>query len=422
MRHVARMLTILSLPHPHSSSDIEMEQYKDNMREYYLLTLDEMIRYGYPIPPCLVKSVELKDGWKETKPAKSPVAQKRLVALDCEMVIIIVYKVFVLYASLTNKPCSRWRRQVDLPWHALLSLMRVGKFFSESLMRAMIFTKFGITDNKVLLDEFVKPEEPIVDYKTEHSGITPEIMEKTTCSFKRAQKHVRKLIDHNVILVGHGLENDLRALKLAHPHLVDTAHLYDSWKGPPSRPKLRELSKRFLKRLIQGDKAAVAGEQGHDSCEDAIAALDLFKLKLQKGPTFGRLNDVELVFDRLHQCNPPKTGAILDSSPNAHGAFKASMGSKYVHCESEAELAERTIEMVRENNLVFSRFYDLRPRWNPNATAAPAVIPTNLKNQYETAAKLSQFDQYFRQMYNGFPPGTVIMVMSGASYYVPYYK
>lgn len=64
-----------------------LEKYKDNMREFYVMTLKQLQAAQYPIPSFLDKNVQLPEGWKETKPAKEPAKQKRLVALDCEMVI-----------------------------------------------------------------------------------------------------------------------------------------------------------------------------------------------------------------------------------------------------------------------------------------------------------------------------------------------
>jgi RNA exonuclease 1 len=62
-------------------------KYKDNMRDYYILSLDEMKRADYPIPPFLDPSRELPEDWKETHPASEPTEKKKLIAVDCEMVL-----------------------------------------------------------------------------------------------------------------------------------------------------------------------------------------------------------------------------------------------------------------------------------------------------------------------------------------------
>ena len=57
---------------------------------------------------------------------------------------------------------------------------------------------------------------------------------------------------------------------------------------------LRERA-RYLQRTIQ------ASTKGHNSTEDAIAALELAQLKLSRGPNFGAERSSDNVFDRLHR-------------------------------------------------------------------------------------------------------------------------
>lgn len=52
-----------------------------------MLSLKELAAGGYPVPPFLDPSVTLPDEWKETKPALEPAKRKRLIAVDCEMVL-----------------------------------------------------------------------------------------------------------------------------------------------------------------------------------------------------------------------------------------------------------------------------------------------------------------------------------------------
>ena len=71
-------------------------------------------------------------------------------------------------------------------------------------------------DFNVIYDEFILPENPILDYNTKFSGITPEILSKATGKLKDAQRNFLRLVDDDTILVGHSLENDLNALQV-HP-------------------------------------------------------------------------------------------------------------------------------------------------------------------------------------------------------------
>lgn len=52
---------------------------------------------------------------------------------------------------------------------------------------------------------------------------------------------------------------------------------------------------RYLQRTIQ------ASDNGHNSAEDAIAALELAQLKVSRGPNFGSERSTDSVFDRLHR-------------------------------------------------------------------------------------------------------------------------
>lgn len=82
------------------------------------------------------------------------------------------------------------------------------------------------------------------------------------------------LFSPSTILIGHGLENDLRALRLLHPTIIDTALLFPHPRGPPMRQSLKALSERYLQRSIQLGSGT---DVGHSSAEDAKAALDLVK-------------------------------------------------------------------------------------------------------------------------------------------------
>lgn len=52
---------------------------------------------------------------------------------------------------------------------------------------------------------------------------------------------------------------------------------------------------RYLQRTIQ------TSDKGHNSAEDAIAALELAQLKVSRGPNFGAERSTDSVFDRLHR-------------------------------------------------------------------------------------------------------------------------
>lgn len=137
--------------------------------------------------------------------------------------------------------------------------------------------------NDVLYDTFVKPKNEVVDYNTMWSGITEEDLQNVTTTLEDVHNHLLKIIPASSILVGQSLESDLKALRMIHENIIDTSILYPHPRGPPYKRSLRDLSSQYLKRFIQSDP------QGHDSYEDAVASMDLAKMKFIKGPQYGTI-------------------------------------------------------------------------------------------------------------------------------------
>lgn len=121
-----------------------------------------------------------------------------------------------------------------------------------------------------LYDSFVLPKEPVTDYRTFVSGITPQLL-KSARTFEAVQTDVAKLLDGRV-LVGHGIRHDLDALMLGHPkrEIRDTSR-YPGFRqlAAGRTPSLKKLAQEILGVDIQG------GE--HSSVEDARATMLLFR-------------------------------------------------------------------------------------------------------------------------------------------------
>eukprot|EP01116_Phalansterium_solitarium_P009974 TRINITY_DN24316_c0_g1_i1.p1 TRINITY_DN24316_c0_g1~~TRINITY_DN24316_c0_g1_i1.p1 ORF type:complete len:256 (+),score=69.48 TRINITY_DN24316_c0_g1_i1:266-1033(+) len=125
------------------------------------------------------------------------------------------------------------------------------------------------SEGAVVLDKLVKPQYRVTDYRTQYSGITEELLRDVKTTLADVQADLRRLISARTILVGHSLENDLRALKMVHSRVIDTSVLFfDRRKFP-----LRELARVHLKRTIQQ-------ADSHDPIEDARAALHLAYLRM----------------------------------------------------------------------------------------------------------------------------------------------
>lgn len=126
---------------------------------------------------------------------------------------------------------------------------------------------------RVLYNKYVKQKETVTNYRTQFSGILPHHL-VNAIELSVVQKEVAALLNGK-ILVGHSLENDLRALLLSHPKksIRDTA-MYNEFRrtlrNGVTRPrKLRDLVKEEFDYDIQ------TGE--HDPAEDARAAMAMYR-------------------------------------------------------------------------------------------------------------------------------------------------
>ncbi|XP_071723610.1 RNA exonuclease 4-like [Rutidosis leptorrhynchoides] len=143
-------------------------------------------------------------------------------------------------------------------------MVGVGQGTKSALGRVTLINKWG----NVLYDEFVRPVEWVVDFRTEISGIRPRDLKKAK-DIRDVQQKVADLIKGR-ILVGHALRNDLKALLLTHPKkdLRDTAE-YQPLLKERRRKALRHLAAEFLGVTIQN------GE--HCPVEDARVAMLLYQ-------------------------------------------------------------------------------------------------------------------------------------------------
>lgn len=149
----------------------------------------------------------------------------------------------------------------------------------------MELTRVTVVDfaGRSVYDQLVKPQSTILNYHTEFSGISAETLLHTTHTVADVQRELMsKFLFDDTILVGHSLTSDLRSLRLVHHRIADTAMLYPHQRGFPFRTSLKYLTKTYLDQDIQTLEQA-----GHDSGEDAIAAMNLLLLKVRNGPWFG---------------------------------------------------------------------------------------------------------------------------------------
>jgi RNA exonuclease 1 len=127
-------------------------------------------------------------------------------------------------------------------------------------------------DGQVVYDQLVKPLNPILDYNTQHSGITECDMISVNTTLADVQRHLLNLFSDKTIQVRHSLEHEMIALKLFHKRFVDTAHLYPHRMGLPMKRALRTLVKEKL-----GSSMLDNTTSGNDCKQVAIASLRLVK-------------------------------------------------------------------------------------------------------------------------------------------------
>ncbi|EFP74512.2 uncharacterized protein PGTG_00468 [Puccinia graminis f. sp. tritici CRL 75-36-700-3] len=178
-----------------------------------------------PIPP-VSKPKQTKKLAKLTK-----AQQKEYVAIDCEMV-------------------------------------GVGPNGSVSALARVSIVDFH---GNVLLDQYVKPTQPVTQYRTWVSGIRAKHLRHAS-GFKAVTKHVSRLIDKK-ILVGHAIHHDLRALAIDHPPelIRDTSTYQPLWTlaNTDRSPSLKNLAKLVLDLKIQ--------KRSHCSVDDAKATMAIYR-------------------------------------------------------------------------------------------------------------------------------------------------
>ncbi|XP_012929297.1 RNA exonuclease 4 isoform X2 [Heterocephalus glaber] len=145
-------------------------------------------------------------------------------------------------------------------------MVGVGPQGEESIAaRVSLVNQYG----KCVYDKFIKPTEPVTDYRTAVSGVRPKHLRQGE-ELEVVQSEVAEMLKGR-ILVGHALHNDLKVLFLDHPKKkIRDTQKYKPFKRQvkSGRPSLKLLSEKILGIRVQ--------QAEHCSIQDAQAAMRLY--------------------------------------------------------------------------------------------------------------------------------------------------
>lgn len=266
-------------------------------------------------------------------------------------------------------------------------------------------------DEQVLLDELVLPDDPIVNYNTAYSGITPAMMQGITTTLAQIQQQVLQHVGPDTLLVGHALENDLRVLKLVHLRNLDTAILYPHARWPTKQHSLRSLASTYLDWTIQSGS--------HDSKQDAIAALRLVKLKLQHGAFFGTSTaaGTQHLMDVLHQHD--RRCHMIDRSDVL--SWLAIPSCKSQITSTDQDTVEAACQCLEQGiaNLLWLQLWalsDLQEARGYSKLGKQKWLYPEVSEQVEAVSFsqcLQQLDAQVGQLWHALQPGALLLVVTG---------
>ncbi|KAJ4295515.1 poly(A)-specific ribonuclease [Kalmusia sp. IMI 367209] len=196
----------------------------------------------------------------------------------------------------------------------------------KGLARVSVCRGEGERAGLPFIDDYIAVTEPVVDYLTAWSGISPGDLNRETSrhalvSLKHAYKKLWLLLNLGCVFVGHSLANDFRTINIHVPRqqVVDTVDLF-------FKPALhRKLNLKFLAWCVLKEKIQ---EDTHDSIEDATTALKLWR-KYQEFVDAGvleqMLNDIYATGNQVKFRAPGSEKLIGSGNGKDKGAGKDSM-------------------------------------------------------------------------------------------------
>ena len=338
-------------------------------RHHCLLTYNELVENGYPIPTS-----NDQDATTESSEGLSP---------DYIMITPWPYVNCHMDKDVTNFPlfavdCEMVKTEVAL------ELARV-TIINENL--------------DCIYDSLVKPDNPVIDYLTKYSGIDESMLKDVTTTLRDVHAKLREVLPSECILVGHSLENDLIALKLYHPYVVDTSLLFTPHATPRYKPSLKNLAKKLLNREIQN-----AGIKGHDSVEDAAACMDLVNKKLKFGPKlFIPWNDYKMWLPVLLSTHDiVNTLVDKQSLTNLYGNHKGVYTEVVI---SDEDAVDKAAKSLKKSTFVFVQLHMMEE-----------YLKQEEKTETMLKSTIDSLDALVCKLIESSPQNSLIFVVCGSSY------
>lgn len=176
-------------------------------------------------------------------------------------------------------------------------------------------------NGRIILDRFVRPVEPITQYRTRIHGIRPKEL-RNAPPFLSIKPQVARLVKHK-ILVGHGIHHDLDVLLLQHPpEMIRDTSTYPplSTLAGTSKPSLKRLTELLLGLKIQ--------DPIHCSVDDARATMAIYRTQQDEWEKEIRLSrmkgeDPEPSLDRSSSPSDHPPPLSLDPAPSPPSIIKS---------------------------------------------------------------------------------------------------
>lgn len=147
----------------------------------------------------------------------------------------------------------------------------------HALARVSIVDESG----RVLLDILIRPPGLVVDYRTHLTGLTRNHLQEGK-SLNQALDAVSSALASagcradNMVLVGHAIDRDLRALGISCDLVIDTSCIFSYSDRPRVKLTLQELARRLLDAEVKTNP--------HDSIDNARTTMKLVQHELLHGP------------------------------------------------------------------------------------------------------------------------------------------